>query len=62
MSGLVAHNLSGLFCCREAKDKTDGMATGDLDVEIRRSVWRMAKKPSYKGLVRKLCYEGSSTG
>jgi hypothetical protein len=34
MSGLVAHNLSGLICYREVTDETDRMAAGDPEDEI----------------------------
>jgi hypothetical protein len=34
MSGIVAHNLSGLRCHREVTDETDRMATGDPEDEI----------------------------
>ena len=34
MSGIVAHNLSGLRCHREVTDETDRMATGDSEDAI----------------------------
>ena len=34
MSGIVAHNLSGLRCRREVTDETDRMATGDPENAI----------------------------
>jgi hypothetical protein len=42
MSGLVAHNLSGLNCRWETTNETDNMATGDQTHEIQRSLWRLA--------------------
>jgi hypothetical protein len=34
LSGIVAHNLSGLRCRQEVTDETDRMATGDSEDAI----------------------------
>jgi hypothetical protein len=34
LSGIVAHNLSGLGCHLEVTDETDGVATGDPEDAI----------------------------
>jgi hypothetical protein len=41
MSGIVAHNLSGLRCRPEVTDETDRMASGDPEDAIRGSVWKV---------------------
>lgn len=35
ISGLAANKLSGLSCCLEAADETDGMTTGEPEEEMR---------------------------
>ena len=49
LSGLVAHNMSGLSCCQEVTDETDGMATGDTEDEIRGGIRRVAGKTADSG-------------
>jgi hypothetical protein len=43
MSGLVAHNVSGLSSYLEVADEADNMAAGDPVYEISRSLWRMVQ-------------------
>lgn len=43
MSGLVAHNMSGLSSCLEVADEADNMVAGDQIYEISRSVRGMVQ-------------------
>ena len=44
MSGLVAHNLSGLSCRWETTNETDNMATGDQTNAIQRKSMAAGRK------------------